>query len=253
MALDAVRQKIARSAEHLKSATEEVQRYIDSKPGNVEAEIEPNSNRVILKFIAKTPVPDAVSIILGDAIQNLRSSLDYLVWELVIAANGSPGDKHMFPICNSLDSFKHQITRKRLDGLTAEAVTEIQRLQPYNSGQQAPTHLLRILDSLCNINKHWRILLIALAAHYSRTEIIGATVGHSVQTTLDPRYHGAEIAVGPAFSPVGTEEAEMKGNVSYFVTFNEGAVKGVEMATCVNQLWHFVDNTVLPKFERFFV
>jgi hypothetical protein len=251
MPMDAVRQKIARSAEHLKAATQEIQKYIDEKPGDVVGEPEPNSNRPVLKFVAK-PVPDLIPVIIGDAIQNLRSALDYLVWELVIAANGSPGDKHMFPISDTLDSFNNQITRGRLDGLPADAITKIQGLQPYHLGKDAEQHLLRVLDTLCNINKHRRIVVLAPAAHYSRTEITSSISGISVQTTLTPRYDSAEIAVGPAPTVVG-EEVEMKGNANYFVTFNEGITKGIEISQCVNQLWRFVDKEVVPRFEKFFV
>jgi hypothetical protein len=251
MPMDNVLQKIARSAEHLKSATEEIQQHINDKPGDVIGELEPNSNRPVLKFVAK-PVPDAIPIIIGDAIQNLRSALDYLVWELVIAANGSPGYQHMFPICDTLDAFNQQIARKRLDGVPPDAITEIQGLQPYHLGTDAERHLLRVLDTLCNINKHRRILMLASAAHYSRTEIISSVVGLSVQTTLTPRYDGTEIAIGPAPTVVG-EEVEMKGDAAYFVTFNEGATKDIEISKCVNQLWHFVDKAVVPQFSRFFV
>ena len=252
MPLDSVRQKIARSAEHLKTVETEVQRYFHKKPCNVVAEFDTKSNRVIGKFVVTSPVPDSIPIILGDALQNLRSSLDYLIWELVLAANGSPSEKHMFPICTTLDAFNNQINRGRLDGVTPDALAVIQAMQPYHMGQDAISHVLAVLDSFCNINKHRRILLTALATHFSRTEIVSSTVGRSIQTTLSPRYHNAEIFASHAITE-GGEEMEMQGDAVFFVTFNEGAAKDIEIANCTNLIWRFVDKAAIPSFERFFV
>ena len=250
--MDAVRQKIARSAEHFKAAEAEIQRYFDDKPGHVETETESNTNRIVVRFVVDKPVPPSFCIAVGDGLQNLRSSLDYLIWELVLAANGSPGYKNMFPICDTRESFNDQITRKRLVGVPPDAVTEIEGLQPYHNGQLVEHHLLRVLDSLCNINKHRRIILIAPAVHFSQTEFISSETGASVQTTLSPRYHGAEIAVSPSAFILG-EEVEVKGDAAFFVTFNEGVTKDIEWSICVNQIWRSVYDTVLPKFDKFFV
>ena len=41
-------------------------------------------------------------MIVGDFLANVRSSLDYLIWELALAAKNNPTDKNMFPICTTL-------------------------------------------------------------------------------------------------------------------------------------------------------
>lgn len=251
--LDSVKQKIVRAAEHLKSLETELQRYLDGKPGEMVAEEETDSGRVILHFHARTPIPPSVPLIIGDALQNLRSSLDYLVWELVLTAKNNPGDKHMFPICDSVEAFEYQLGRHRLDGIPADALTEIKGLQPYHYGQRKEGAPIRVIDSFCNINKHRRVLLTVLAAYASRTEIISSHTGRSIQTTTTPRYHGAEIAVGPAPNSARPEEkVEMKGNAILLITFDEGAAKGIDVGRSLNWLWHFVNEDVIPKFERFF-
>jgi hypothetical protein len=253
MPMEAVRQKIARSREHLKSVETEIKGYFEKEPCRVVAEFDTNSNRVVGRFVVTLPVPDSIPIILGDALQNLRSSLDYLVWELVLAANGSPGKKHMFPICTSLDAFHNEISRGRLDGVATAALAEIQGLQPYHMGQDAAaSHVLAVLDSFCNINKHRRILLTALATHFSRTEIVSSTLGRSIQTTLTPRYHDTELFASHAVTE-GRETMEMQGDAFFFVTFNEGAAKDIEIATCTNQIWRIVNEDLIPRFERFFI
>jgi len=250
--LDSVKQKIIRAAEHLKSLEGEQKRYFEEKPGDVMPEVEPSTGRVILRFTVRTPIPVSIPLIIGDALQNLRSSLDYLVWELVLAANNKPSYKNMFPICDTIKSFENQLRGQRLEGVSPEATTEIEGLQPYHCGERTESSALRIIDLFCNINKHRRILLTIPAVSVSRTEFISTESGHSVQQTLTPRYPNAEIAVGPVPTRLG-EEVEVKGDALFFIMFNEGAAKDINIAGVLNQLWHFVDKTIVPKFEKFFI
>ena len=246
-------QKIGRAYLHLKVCEAECIRYFEQNPGEVVGDCDSDPNgRVVLNFKTRVPVPDDIPMIIGDALQNLRSTLDYLVWELVLAANKQPTKNHMFPICDTPDLFKQQLGRDRLDGIFPEAIAEIERLQPYHYGIKKELAPIRVLDDFTNINKHRRILLTTLAAHSSHTEFISSASGHIVQDTLSPRYDGAEIAVGPIPSADG-EQMEVKGKAIVFLTFNEGAAKGIEVSICLNQLWHFVDKIVVPKFARFFV
>ena len=248
--LDSVKQKIDRSAEHLRSLESEAMRYFSANPGEVVPEEDAKSGRIVMRFVQRIPVPVAIPLIVGDALQNLRSSLDYLVWELVLAANNNPSDKHQFPICDSIEAFEEQLRRHRLDGVTPEAIAEIKALQPCHYGQDKEKAPIRVLETFTNINKHRRILVTVLAAHQARTEFIGTKTGHSVQSSLSPRYHNAEIAVSP--EPVLGDMMEVKGKALCLITFNERPAEGHEISELLNHLWHFVNSFVIPKFERFF-
>jgi hypothetical protein len=46
---------------------------------------------------------------------------------------------------------------------------------------------------------------------------------------------------------------EVKGKCFLFITFDERPAKGIEVSSCLFQLWNFVDKVVVSKFERFFV
>ena len=250
--LNSVKQKVLWARENLKLLETEGQRYFASEPGKTVPEQEQNTGRLILKFDARTPIPTNIPFMVGDTLQNLRSSLDYLVWELVLAANNIPTHKNMFPICDRLEAFEGQLKRGRLNGVSAEATAEIERLQPYSSGQLVKNNLLSTLDLFCNINKHRRVLLTTLVASQSKTEIIGSESGHSIQQTTTPRHHGAEIAVGPIPTKVG-EIVEMKGKMFTSITFDEGPCKGENIGTFLQTLGYFLETKVIPKFERFFV
>ena len=84
----------------------------------------------------------------GDCLQNLRSSLDYLVWELVLSANNHPRKNNMFPICSTADAFKDAVTN--LTGCSeflSHAVTLIQNLQPYHLGQDWKKAIIAVLTN----------------------------------------------------------------------------------------------------------
>jgi hypothetical protein len=184
--LDSVKQKLLWARDHLNSLETEGKRYFADEPGKMVPEQEQNTGRLILKFDARTPIPTRIPFMVGDTLQNLRSALDYLVWELVLAANNVPTYKNMFPICDTLRTFESQLKRGRLDRVSADATAEIERLQPYHSGQPVENHPLIVLDLFCNITKHRRVLLTRLTAAQSKTEIIGSESGHSIQQTTSP-------------------------------------------------------------------
>src|SRR5207247_7288007 len=130
--------------------------------------------------------------------------------------------------------------RHKPDGLSVDAVAEIESLQTYHYGSKFRSAPIRVLDDFCNINQHRRILVTVLAVHLSHTEFTSTLSGRTTQSTLSPRYHDAEIAVSPLPAALG-EEMEMEGGALFYITFDEGAAKGIEVATCLNSFWRLLD------------
>jgi hypothetical protein len=121
--------------------------------------------------------------VIGDVVHNLRSALDHLVWQLTLA-NGhtppavvprkGPGSEWKgirFPIYTSDPRKRYPISGRRIPwryeppdslwGVRPTLRTDLQRLQPFNHGQDAPKKPLAVLDELWNIDKH-RHLHLAL-------------------------------------------------------------------------------------------
>src|SRR5437667_236703 len=134
--LDSVTQKIFRAAMHIQELGTELQRYFQTNPGKMVREANTPDDVAVFTFQTKGPIPARFGLIVGDCLQNLRSSLDYLIWELVLAANNQPTKDNMFPICSTADAFKDAVSkRKRLIGVHPDAIAEIDALQPYHIGQ----------------------------------------------------------------------------------------------------------------------
>ena len=117
-------------------------------------------------------VPIEWSIRVGEVLYNLRSALDHLVWQLVLANGREPTRDNQFPILNEEEEWTHSRTVKILKGISDENSKRIRSLQPFNAplGLRAEgslrgfdAHPLRTLNDLCNIDKHRHLNLTFLA------------------------------------------------------------------------------------------
>ena len=87
----------------------------------------------------------------GEIAYNLRSSLDYLVWQLVEDNGEKPTCRNGFPIVFKEHQYRRE-AKRMLNGVKQKNVEMIQRLQPFQK-DSVGLHL-GMLDSICNIDKH---------------------------------------------------------------------------------------------------
>jgi hypothetical protein len=251
--LNSVQCKIYRAAQHIQSLKPELEQYFKSNPGKMVQQPHTVDNEAVFAFVPQGPIPARFGLIIGDCLQNLRSSLDYLVWELVLAANAQPTEKNMFPICSSAELFEDQIRRHRLDGVPQDAIAEIKSLQPYHLGQDLNKGILWVLDELTNINKHRRILLTNLMAGHAQRENVVMKDGQLW-------YHAGP---GPTptfdsktqFGPFPIIDGKLHVDTQFIavIAFDEGAAKGMEVCLCMNEWASYILKILLPPFEKFFV
>jgi hypothetical protein len=228
---ESVRSKIIRANDHFKSLNDESIQYLRSNPAKVIAQ--------------PKPVPLRISLIVGDALQNLRSSLDYLVWELVLAENKQPTWKNAFPIHRTPERFNQTCARGRLDGVSTEAIAEIEKVQPYHQGENVEKSLLYVLDHFCNINKHRRLLLTTLRVGRADNVIIDGQA--YTRVPFGDSDYGTEIRIHDKENQMKTAN-QMVG----FIAFNEEPAKGTEVGTVLVSMSRHLVNDVIPQFEKFF-
>jgi hypothetical protein len=240
--------KIVRAAEHFKTLETELQTYFQSRPAKMAMEQDNTGDRADVVFKKSLPIPIRIPYIIGDCIQNVRSSLDYLIRELVLAANNQPSDHEMFPICHRPKSFKNAVRRGQVAGISAEAAAIIESLQPYKLGENWEKATLWVLDEFANINKHRRILVTDL---------------HAGVGTFEIENRGGELWARGGFPSVrqnakvgtyilSTKKVKMDGQIIACVTFDEGPAKGMEVCTVLNGFVQEVCDNVFPRFEKFF-
>lgn len=119
--------------------------------------------RVTLEMMSDEQIPPDVAAMLGDVLHDWRSALDHLAWQLAIRAGSvPPPPRTEFPIFWDAGDFGR--TRKsgapahgsglfKIQGLSAEDRTRIERTQPYYAGEPI-MHPLWVLHELSNLDKH---------------------------------------------------------------------------------------------------
>ncbi len=115
-------------------------------------------------------------MIVGDAIHNLRASLDILAVALV-ARNGGNTKGVYFPFADSAENFEEMIRRRHFDRASATDQSILRNLRPYKGGN----HLLRSLHDLDIQDKHHSLIphasLAALPPFRVRTDEAGHPIG----------------------------------------------------------------------------
>jgi hypothetical protein len=254
---DSVNYKIIRAITHLKELQAEVERYFETNPAKVVRQAEGDPSQFVGKLEARGPIPARFPVIIGDCLQNARSALDYLVWELVLAAKNQPGRHNMFPVCSTLEWFDRQlINQRRLDGVATDAIAEIRGLQPYHRGQDFDKTMLWIIDDLCNINKHRRVLLTHLHGSQAPGDIEIQTVNGELRANVDLVTMKNDAKIGPFPIVNGScgpgVQVGTNLHILAFMSFNEGAAQNMEVCLVLNEMLRYLDRDVLPRFERFF-
>lgn len=126
---------------------------IEAYPGQV---IQPGDFAQVLSVeSANTPIAGKLAVLVGDAVNSLRSALDYLVKELSTLDSGSRSARTQFPVEQTEAAFRSR-QGSFLKGLNAVHVAQIQTLQPYSG-----TVWTSKLAVLSNWDKHNQLVLVA--------------------------------------------------------------------------------------------
>jgi hypothetical protein len=173
-------------------------------PNKTRIERDPQSGDATFYVADMTPIPPDVSIIAGDAIQNLRSALDHLVYAMMTKAGAKITTQTGFPIFDTFALYSNPKSGalRKIGGLGKLATQEIDRLKPYKGGNDN----LWLLHKLNNIDKHRLLLTVGHSVVGStmlpsdKARIISAyRVSHP--NSPDPEIKGAYLNFGPSSLP----------------------------------------------------
>jgi hypothetical protein len=164
--------KFARGVEQMKLLGREVHAFENRAAYVFRLEVESRTPRTIRYRCLATerePPSEEWPLLAGDAIQNIRNSLDHVVW--ACAEKSVRGRDTAFPICTDPDKFQ-SAAKKKLRGVPEVVRASIEKWQPYRTWPDDPARdLLAQLHKLSNNDKHRALTTVATAV---RTEAIGA-------------------------------------------------------------------------------
>jgi hypothetical protein len=145
-----IREKIKRAEKHVGDFKSALARFNATQPYSLRVDTETDSESSSIQILRAEPVPPEIPLIAGDAIQNMRSTLDYLVCALVRANGKIPTRFNEFPIFDSPITSSKSETRflKKVEGMRQEVIDAIRNLQPYHNGDNTlwRLHRLNVID-----------------------------------------------------------------------------------------------------------
>lgn len=150
--------KLVRADEHLDALYRATDGWGDGDPLAIDRESNPDGSEHLFRLRFKVQ-PDIWhwSVLLGDAMHNLRCALDHIVYALAVAQGGKdPPDAEgdlAFPICSEPSRFKN--SRWRIASLSEPTQAAIERTQPYNRLKPGKWFMPLIwLRDIHNVDKH---------------------------------------------------------------------------------------------------
>jgi len=145
--LAGARAKIERAKEHIRNLDREKTIFLASDAYKVTPEFYVEKN-VTAYFLDKCLVmPENISLLIGDAVHNLRTALDYLAYSLIPVIPGEDRTHIYFPICESAKKYETQSGGKT-KGMPDPLKKRIDAFKPYAGGDDRlwGLHRLDIAD-----------------------------------------------------------------------------------------------------------
>jgi hypothetical protein len=159
--------KLRRAHEHLEQLYGELNAYTSQERHRVVSEREEVDGDLLYTLRVEVTEPlgnPRWGLLVGDLIQNLRASLDHLVWQLVLLNGAEPIRDNQFPICAERERYweargrNPSVRDRTLAGVAEHHRERIDSVQPFMAprlDEYFPDyHVLMVLARLSNIDKH---------------------------------------------------------------------------------------------------
>jgi hypothetical protein len=212
--LSGARHKLTRAQRHIRDFHAEGMQWLStevaSSPTAVAKRFEasdsdPTVGRFV-HYVSDLPeAPTTLSLILGDALTNLRAVLDYIAWQLAVR----PPDerKVQFPITDDLRAFGGTIARQ-IPNIDPTHRTIVERYQPYRWPAVArDIHPFRLLNRLVGHDKHRELRMVGAFSQKMK-----ASMNFPVDTTNFEAFDVQYDSTPYTFSP-GTELLVIHGRI----------------------------------------
>ena len=240
--LDGARLKVVRAEQHLDGLKSAISLYIKSDPSGGVVKFDGQYVKPIVSIDEVNP--PIIRTIIGDFLSNCRSALDYIVWELAVRYAGrdlvpppAGSDKPYFPIFDDPGKCANQRTGLSKYKIPADAIREIENVQPYPGRDKA----LWLLHALVNSDKHR--LPVLVGGQEGRTMIAvshgGSEYGRDLKT--NPKWDTSEVP----------DDMHVNGQVSVYVAINDPAVPRIPVERLLENIVKRVAD-IIPRFDRFF-
>ncbi len=160
--LDSCWAKLARAKENINYLHNEITNFLSDNASSYTTRVQHQKNGLECALIAygEIEIPIRFSVLAGVVIHHLRSSLDHLIYALIIQNGYNPSKKSQFPICSTLKNFEDACKRGLIDGVSISAKSLIASLQPFTSPMPDDT-VFAVLSNYNNLDKHQLLVIVS--------------------------------------------------------------------------------------------
>ena len=169
--LAGARLKLDRARDHLETLGKELAAFNAGEPYRIAHEPNADGSEHIFRAEVRKEPPLFLRVIIGDALQNMRSTLEHLAWGLTPLSTRQTDERSIgFPICTSRQAFE-QTDKNSPSGyntrtgmhkiwtMDPKVRAAIKQLQPYMSGDPYE-HPLFLLNELARIDRHQSLSVV---------------------------------------------------------------------------------------------
>jgi len=193
MNLTGIHAKIRRAEQQIQMISDEAEGICKDVQQRIVREVREDIDKQVWVYRGGTPnAPISWSVTFGEILYNLRSALDHLIWQLVLANGQCPGRHNAFPITNDAQRWK-KTKDNLLSGVSSRHKSMIGYLQPFTGGIDLPFDVsnFKLLRDLSDIEKH-RHLIVAFIASMgpARDGILGIDPPELVDLSVRTPFKG---------------------------------------------------------------
>jgi hypothetical protein len=244
--LDGARLKVVRAKKHLASFNNDTDRYYDKDayPVSVGARRKPDGWEVFPGF--RTPPPMELSAPIGDCLCCIRTSLDYIAWELAGRFVGRalvPGrDKIYFPTITDPNAWPDVANSLTKYSIPKNVIDIIRDVQPYNAGYEP----IKWLTILVNEDKHRFPVLVRC---FAETFDVTINYGGNAVGRNDGKH---KTFIPDTVLPPGNsaDDLTLDGQITTFIAFDNSGVPRQPADDTLEAIIGCVD-AIIPQFDVF--
>jgi hypothetical protein len=205
--LDSAFERVDRAGEHFSEFKRRAAVWNNAQYQATTWQFDPQDPSKISVGLSKIiPMPLRIGTLVGEICYNLRTALDYLIFELAKLDSGIPQDGTQFPIVDTPKAWRQK--RGWLKGLNSAHIAAIEALQPYNG-----CNWTKALRDISNPDKHRNITNFAGDMSLNPIVCIG---------DIDEAFESAAGTASHQRHPVTGEEVYVKLDLTTEVQLSDG-------------------------------
>jgi hypothetical protein len=249
--------KIEHAKWHMELLQEELNKFLDTHPYKIATKRDSKTKRLIYYLKDVNEVPERISLLAGDVIQNLRSALDQLAYQLFrLNAGSRVSATHVyFPIADNLNGYEKKKIRDT-KGMKQKSVDLIDVIKPYKGGNDKiwQIHKLNIIDKhrlLVTVGSSFQSFDIGALMHEKMKEVVPEFNIQPLQVFIKPADNLFPLKKGDELF-IDEPNAQEKPNMQFrfnVVLHEPGIIEGELIMDALQSMFNTVEK-LIPVFEK---